>query len=57
VPAANGEKTNNLAVKLKNVVLGDLSSLFFKDPRLQGITTGTVTLYDVTGKSFHALLT
>jgi hypothetical protein len=54
VPASNGEQTNNLAVKLKNVILGDLSSLFFKDPRLEGITSGTVTLYDVTGKSFHA---
>lgn len=54
VPAANGEQTNNLAVKLKDVVLGDLSSLFFKNPRLQGLTTGTVTLYDLTGKSFHA---
>jgi hypothetical protein len=32
VPASNGEKTNNLAVKLKNVILGDLSSIFFKDP-------------------------
>ncbi len=55
VPAVNAEQTNNLAVKLKNVVLGDLSSLFFKDPSLQGITTGTVTLYDVTGKSFRAV--
>ncbi|MEO7529961.1 MAG: translocation/assembly module TamB domain-containing protein [Sediminibacterium sp.] len=54
VPALTGEKTNNLAVKLKNVVLGDLSSLFFKNPRLEGLTTGTVTLYDVTGKSFRA---
>ncbi|MEO8173051.1 MAG: translocation/assembly module TamB domain-containing protein, partial [Sediminibacterium sp.] len=53
-PPVNGEKTNNLAVKLKNVVLGDLASLFFKNPRLQGITTGTVVLNDVTGKSFHA---
>lgn len=54
VPAVNGEKTNNLAVKLKNVVLGDLSSLFFKNPRLEGITSGTVTLYDVTGSAFLA---
>jgi hypothetical protein len=55
VPAVAGEKTNNLAVKLKNVVLGDLTSIFFKNPRLEGITTGTVTLSDVTGKSFHAV--
>jgi hypothetical protein len=54
VPAVNGEITNNLAVKLKSVVLGDLSSLLFKNPRLQGLTSGTVTLYDVTGQSFRA---
>ncbi len=50
VPATDGGKKNNLTVKLKNVVLGDLSSLFFKDPRLQGITTGTVNLNDITGR-------
>lgn len=50
VPPADGGKTNNLAVRLKSVVLGDLTSLFFKHPRLQGVTSGTVTLNDVTGK-------
>ncbi len=53
VPATDGGKANNLAVKLKSVVLGDLTSLFFKDPRLQGITSGTVNLTDITGQ-FHA---
>lgn len=36
--------TNNLAVNLKNVILGDLSSLFFQDPRLEGITSGNIYL-------------
>lgn len=54
VPSATSDNSNNLAVKLKSVVLGDLSSLFFKNPRLQGITSGTIALNDVTGKSFQA---
>ncbi len=49
----DGSNSNNLAVRLKNVVLGDLSSLFFKDPRLEGITSGTVQLNDLTG-NFNA---
>lgn len=49
----DGSNNNNLAVRLKNVVLGDLSSLFFKDPRLEGITSGTVQLNDLTG-NFNA---
>jgi len=38
--------TNNLAVQLNNVVLGDLSSLFFQDPRIEGITSGQIYLND-----------
>ena len=49
IPAKAGEKTNNLAVKLKTVVLGDITSIFFKDPRLQGVTTGTISLNDLYG--------
>ena len=50
IPSTTGAKTNNLAVKLKNVVLGDLTTLFFKDPRLEGITSGTVILNDLAGE-------
>ena len=44
-----GANTNKLVVKLKNVILGDLSSLFFKNPRLEGVTSGDVTMHDVFG--------
>ena len=46
----DGGNTQNLAVKLKNVVMGDLTSLFFKDPRLQGITSGVINLNDFFGQ-------
>ncbi len=36
--------------KLKNVVLGDVSSLFFKNPRLQGVTSGNIVMKDFFGK-------
>lgn len=45
----DGSSNNNLAVKLKNVALGDITSVFFKDPRLEGITSGTIELNDLTG--------
>jgi len=38
--------SNNLQVNLKNVILGDLSSLFFHDPRLEGVTNGNIQLND-----------
>lgn len=37
---------NNLVVKLKNLILGDITSLFIKKPRLEGLTTGSVNLYN-----------
>lgn len=46
----DGGNTSNLIVKLKNVVLGDLTSLFLKSPRLEGITTGEIVLKDFYGK-------
>ena len=46
----DGGNTNNLIVKLKNVVLGDLTSLFMKDPRLEGITSGEITMRDFFGQ-------
>lgn len=45
--------TNNLAVQLNNVILGDLSSLFFQDPRIEGITSGSIYLNDFFQR-FHA---
>jgi hypothetical protein len=45
--------SQNLVVKLKNVVMGDLTSLFFKSPRLEGVTTGNILLNDVF-RDFHA---
>lgn len=49
----DGSSSNNLLVRLKNVVLGDITSIFFKDPRLEGVTSGTVHLNDLMG-SFNA---
>ncbi|MDZ4071258.1 MAG: translocation/assembly module TamB domain-containing protein [Sediminibacterium sp.] len=46
----DGGNTNNLIVKLKNVVLGDLTSPFMKDPRLEGITSGEITMRDFFGQ-------
>ncbi len=48
-----GGNTQNLIVNLKQVVLGDLTSLLFKDPRLEGVTTGKIVLSDFYGQ-FHA---
>jgi hypothetical protein len=49
----DGSSSNNLVVRLKNVVLGDLSSIFFKNPRLEGLTSGSIQLNDLTG-NFNA---
>lgn len=40
---------NNLIVRLKNVVLGDITNLFFKDPKLEGLTNGEIHLHDFFG--------
>lgn len=37
---------NNLLVKLKKVVLGDITSLFFRDPKLEGLINGEIKLHD-----------
>lgn len=42
-------KTSNLVVKLKNVVLGDLTGIFFRDPRLEAVTSGNIALNDLMG--------
>ena len=46
----DGGNTSNLVVKLRNVVLGDLTSLFIKSPRMEGITSGEIVLRDFFGK-------
>jgi hypothetical protein len=45
----DGGNTQNLIVKLKNVIMGDLASLFFKTPRLEGVTSGNIVLKDFFG--------
>jgi len=44
------ESKNSLIVKLKNVVLGDITSLFFKEPKLEGSASGSIHLHDFYGK-------
>lgn len=46
----DGGNTNNLVIKLRNVVLGDLTSLFVKSPRMEGITSGEIVMRDFFGK-------
>lgn len=46
----DGGNTSKLVVKMKNVILGDLSSLFFKNPRLEGVTSGNIVLNDFFGQ-------
>ncbi|MFY7965156.1 MAG: translocation/assembly module TamB domain-containing protein [Chitinophagaceae bacterium] len=42
--------TNSLDVKLKDVVAGDITSLFVKNLRIEGITNGTIHVDDIFGK-------
>lgn len=46
----DGDSKNNLMLKLKNVVLGDVTSLFFKDPKLEGAASGQIHLHDFFGQ-------
>ncbi len=46
----NGKgSNNNLVVNLKNIILGDVTSLFLQKERLEGLTSGTIELYDFFG--------
>ena len=45
-----GGNTNSLDISLKNVVAGDLTSLFLKDFKIEGITNGTIHVDDIFGK-------
>ena len=49
----DGGNTNNLIVNLKNVFLGDITHVFFKNPRIEGISSGNIILSDFFGQ-FHA---
>lgn len=46
----DGGNTNNMIVKLKDVVLGDITAPFMKNPRLEGITSGQITMRDFFGQ-------
>jgi hypothetical protein len=49
----DGGNTNNLIVNLKNVFLGDITHVFFKNPRIEGVSSGNIVLSDFFGQ-FHA---
>ncbi len=44
------DSKNNLIIRMKNLVLGDITSLLMKDPKLEGVTTGEIHLHDFFGK-------
>lgn len=52
VESENQDSTagNNLVVKLKDVNIGDFTSLFIKSPTLEGIANGNIFLRDFYGK-------
>ena len=45
-----GGNTNSLDINLKNVVAGDLTSLFLKYLKIEGITNGNIHVDDIFGK-------
>jgi hypothetical protein len=45
-----GGNTNSLDINFKNVVAGDLTSLFLKDFKIEGITNGNIHVDDIFGK-------
>ncbi|MBV9987964.1 MAG: translocation/assembly module TamB domain-containing protein, partial [Chitinophagaceae bacterium] len=49
----DASNSQNLIVKMKNVIMGDLTSLLFKNPRFEGVTSGNIVLNDFFG-DFHA---
>ena len=52
IPGSKGSNNTTLFVNLSNVVLSSITSLFFKDPRLEGITSGEIRVEDLTGDLF-----
>ncbi|WP_037351590.1 translocation/assembly module TamB domain-containing protein, partial [Sediminibacterium salmoneum] len=45
----DGGNTSNLVVKLKNIVLGDITSLFMRKETLEGIVSGEIKVSDYFG--------
>ncbi|MEN9598318.1 MAG: hypothetical protein RL596_629 [Bacteroidota bacterium] len=45
----DGGNTNNLVVRLKDVIIGDITSLILKKERLEGVASGTIRLYNFFG--------
>ena len=43
----SGSNNNSLQVSLKNLILGDLTKVFFSYPRLEGLTNGTIQLNNI----------
>ncbi len=48
--AKNGTDNTNVVARLKKVNINDFTPLFLKNPRLEGVLTGTITLSDPFGK-------
>lgn len=46
----DADSKNNLIIKLRSIVLGDITSLFFKNPKLEGLTSGEIHLHDFYGQ-------
>lgn len=44
-----GSNISTLVVNLKNVFLGDITSMFIKNPQMEGLTTGQIKLHDFFG--------
>ena len=43
----SGTNNNSLQVSIKNLILGDLTKVFFSYPRLEGLTNGSVQLNNI----------
>ena len=46
----SGSNNNSLQIGIKNVILGDLTKVFFSYPSLEGLTNGTVQLNNIYDK-------
>ncbi len=49
VESAPAGSSNNLVVKLKNVFLGDITAVLFRNPRIEGVSTGSIVMSDFYG--------
>lgn len=48
----SGTNNKSLQVNIKNIILGDLTKVFFSYPNLEGLTNGTIQLNDIY-ENFH----